>query len=197
LSKDKNKSNKQRSKVTRWILIIILWTFASAAFLSFLSETILRSVNLVLAFVLLIIIIFIHLLFDLIGVAVTACSEVPFIAMASRKIKGASQALNLVKNADRVANICQDVIGDVTGIVSGLIGAAIIAILLLKNPGLKQVLMSIIVTSGIAAVIVAGKAGAKNIAIENCVPIIKKTGLLIYFFTQFFKRKQKQKSNKV
>ena len=193
MAKGKNRPNKQRRKVTRWILIILLWTFALAAFLSFISETILKSVNLIVAFVLLIIVIFIGLLFDLIGVAVTACSEVPFIAMTSKKIKGASQALNLVKNADRVSNFCMDVIGDVSGIVSGSIGATIIVIILLKNPGLKQVLMSIIVTSGIAAVTVAGKAGGKNIAIANCVPIISKTGLLIYFFTQIFKKRQKQK----
>lgn len=189
MAKRKNRSNKQRKKVTRWILIILLWTFVSAAFLSFISETILKSVNLIVAFVLLIIIIFIGLLFDLIGVSVTACSEVPFIAMAAKKIKGAYQALNLVKNADRVSNFCLDVIGDVTGIVSGSIGATIIVIILLKNPGLKQVMMSIIVTSGIATFTVAGKAVGKNIAIKNCVPIIRKTGLMIYFFTQIFKRR--------
>ena len=189
MAKRKNKSNKQRKKVIRWILIILLWTFASAAFLSFISETILKSVNLIVAFILLIIIIFINLLSDLIGVAVTACSEVPFNAMAAKKIKGANQALNLVKNADRVANICQDVIGDVTGIVSGSIGATIIVVILFKNPSLNQFLMSILMISTISAVTVAGKAVGKNIAIKNCVPIVRKTGLMIYFLTQIFKRK--------
>ena len=185
----KSRYNKQRRKIIRWILIILFWTFASAAFLSFISETILKSVNLIVAFILLIIIIFIHLLFDLIGVAVTACSEVPFIAMAAKKIKGANQALNLVKNVDKVANFCQDVIGDITGILSGSIGATIIVEILFKNPNLNQFLMSILMISTISAVTVASKAAAKNIALAHNVTIISKMGLIIYYVTYFFKRK--------
>jgi CBS domain containing-hemolysin-like protein len=164
-------------------------TFASAAFLSFISGTILKSVNLVVAFIFLFIIIMINLLFDLVGVAVTACSEVPFVAMASKKIKGASQALNLVKNVEKVANICQDVIGDVTGILSGSIGATIIIIILLRNPSLNQILMSILITSGIAAITVAGKAIIKSIALAHSVFIISKAGLFIYFITFILKKK--------
>ena len=192
--KANNRSNKQHRKITRWILIILFLTFASAALLSFISETILKSVNLIIAFILLIIIILIHLLFDLIGVAVTSCSEVPFIAMASKKIKGASQALTLVKNVDKVSNICQDVIGDVTGILSGSIGATIILIILLRRPNVSQILLSILITSGIAAITVAGKAGVKNIALANKVTIISKTGLFIYFVTYIFRKKQHKKN---
>lgn len=190
MSKNKSKSNKQHRKIIRWTLIILLWTFASAAFLSFISETILRSVNLTLAFILLIIMIFMNLLSDLIGVAVTACLEVPFNAMASKKIKGASQALNLIKNADRVANFCQDVIGDITGILSGSLGATIIVVILFKNPGLNQFLMSMLMISTISAVTVAGKAVAKNMALKHSVTIISKIGIFIYYITYFFKRKK-------
>jgi hypothetical protein len=189
LAKGNNRTNKQRRKITRWILIILVITFASAAFLSFISGTILKSVNLVVAFIFLFIIIMINLLFDLVGVAVTACSEVPFVAMASKKIKGASQALNLVKNVEKVANICQDVIGDVTGILSGSIGATIIIIILLRNPSLNQILMSILITSGIAAITVAGKAIIKSIALAHSVFIISKAGLFIYFITFILKKK--------
>ena len=185
----KSRYNKQRRKVIRWILIILFLTFASAAFLTFISETILKSVNLIVAFILLIIIIAIHLLFDLVGVAVTACSEVPFVAMASKKIKGANQALNLVKNVDKVANFCQDVVGDITGILSGSIGATIIVVILFKNPNLNQLLISILMISTISAATVAGKAVAKNIALNHSVAILSKIGLYIYYVTYFFKRK--------
>lgn len=185
----KSRYNKQRRKVIRWILIILFLTFASAAFLTFISETILKSVNLIVAFILLIIIIAIHLSFDLVGVAVTACSEVPFVAMASKKIKGANQALNLVKNVDKVANFCQDVVGDITGILSGSIGTTIIVVILFKNPSLNQLLISILMISTISAATVAGKAVAKNIALNHSVTIISKIGLCIYYVTYFFRRK--------
>jgi CBS domain containing-hemolysin-like protein len=173
----------------RWTLIILITTFASAAFLSFISGIILESVNLIIAFLLLFIIIMIHLLFDLVGVAVTACSRVPFHSMASKKIKGASQALNLVRNVERVSTICQDVVGDVTGILSGSIGATIIIIILIRNHNLNQILMSIVITSSIAAFTVAGKAIIKSIALAHSVLIISKTGLFIYYITFIFKKK--------
>jgi hypothetical protein len=109
--------------------------------------------------------------------------------MASKKIKGANQALNLVKNVDKVANFCQDVVGDITGILSGSIGATIIVVILFKNPSLNQLLISILMISTISAATVAGKAVAKNIALNHSVAILSKIGLYIYYVTYFFKRK--------
>jgi CBS domain containing-hemolysin-like protein len=102
--------------------------------------------------------------------------------------------LSLVKNVDKVSNICQDVIGDVTGILSGSIGATIIIIILLRRPGISQILLSILITSGIAAITVAGKAAVKSMALANKVSIISKTGLFIYFVTYIFRKKKPLKN---
>ena len=45
--------------------------------------------------------------------------------MASKKVPGAKQAIWLVKNADAVANFCNDVVGDVAGAVTGAAGATV------------------------------------------------------------------------
>lgn len=39
--------------------------------------------------------------------------------MASEKVTGAREAIVIVRNADRFATFCNDVIGDISGIISG------------------------------------------------------------------------------
>ena len=70
-------------------------------------------------------IIIINIATDTIGTAVTAADIIPFNAMASRKIAGSKLAIKMIKNADKVSNIFNDVIGDMCGIISGA-GAAFI-----------------------------------------------------------------------
>lgn len=62
----------------RWIIGIIIWTFIISALISFISDLLLAQAGPVLAFFLLIVIIVIGIVFDIIGVAVTAAEEVPF-----------------------------------------------------------------------------------------------------------------------
>ncbi|WDC83794.1 hypothetical protein PL321_14940 [Caloramator sp. mosi_1] len=84
-------------------------------------------------FFVLISIIFVGIIFDIIGVAVTAAEEAPFHSLASRKVKGAKTAVKLIRNADKVSNFCNDVIGDICGVVSGAAGAIIISKLISKG----------------------------------------------------------------
>jgi hypothetical protein len=67
------------------------------------------------------------LLFDIIGVAVTAADERPFHSMAAHKEKGAAEALYLLHNASHVSSFCNDVVGDICGIVSGTTAAVIVS----------------------------------------------------------------------
>lgn len=131
--KGKNKKikfyiKKSGSKGTnyKWIIGITLWTFLISSFISFISNVLLSNVGIFIAFVILIIIILIGILSDIIGVSVTAADEVPFHSMASRKVKGAKTSVFLIRNADKVSNFCNDVIGDICGVVSGATGAVII-----------------------------------------------------------------------
>ena len=74
----------------------------------------------------LLVVVFFGILFDIIGTATTAASEKPFHAMASDRVPGAKKGVELVRTADRVANFCNDVVGDICGTVSGSIGAALV-----------------------------------------------------------------------
>ena len=60
----------------------------------------------VLALLILALFIGLGILFDIIGVAVTAADPRPFHSMAAHKEKGAKEALKLLRNADRVSSVC-------------------------------------------------------------------------------------------
>lgn len=161
-------------------MIILVWTIMISGTVSFFSDLLLRNVNILVAFVILIFIIFIGIAFDIIGVAVTAGQEMPFHAMASKKIKGAKIAINMIRNADKVSSFCNDVIGDVCGIVSGSVGAIICAKIVFQGPRIKNVLSTAIIGALIASLTVAGKAVGKNYAINNSNEIIFKVSKIIY-----------------
>lgn len=180
-NKIKLNTKKNNTKVSnKWILIIIMLTILISGGISFLSDMLLNNVTLLVAFIILIFIILLGIVFDIIGVAVTAADETPFHAMASKKIPGAKISIRLIRNADRVSNICNDVIGDVSGIVSGSMGALIIAkmVPLITSPYMAY--MSILVSALIAALTVGGKSVGKTIAINNANQIIYNVSRLIY-----------------
>jgi hypothetical protein len=122
---------------------------------------------------------------------VTAAEEAPFHAMASRKVYGAKQAIRLIRNADKVSNVCNDVIGDICGIISGAAGAYIIFRLI--GDSAKVSATELIVTGMITALTVGGKALGKIMALQNSNYIIYRVGIAIYFLKSkvlFFRRKR-------
>ncbi|HBF76861.1 MAG TPA: hypothetical protein DDX02_03405 [Clostridiaceae bacterium] len=173
----KKVNNKTLDK--KWIISILFWTFILSGSISFFSDLLLANVNIYIACLLLIIIIAIGILFDIIGVAVTAADETPFHSMASRKVKGARTAVKLIRNADKVSNFCNDVIGDVCGIVSGATGAIIVSKILIINDGNYSSVMSLTVSAIIASITVGGKAIGKNFAIRESNNIIYSVAWLI------------------
>jgi CBS domain containing-hemolysin-like protein len=186
------KFKKSRNRVRHWIIAITLWTFFLAVILSLISEAILLKANILIALIILTIIMLIGILFDIIGVAVTAAHEAPFHAMSAGKVKGAKQATMLLKNADRVSNFCNDVVGDICGIISGAVGAAIVFRLLISNPDLEKALLSAAIAGFISSVTVGGKAIGKNIALKKSKDIVLKTGYAIYLLS-FISRLKKKK----
>ncbi|GAW94189.1 hypothetical protein [Calderihabitans maritimus] len=170
----------------RWkhALFIGVGTFFLAIAISLGSQTLLSHLtSLVLSFLLLVLIILIGIIFDIVGVAVAAASEAPFHARASRKIAGAREAIFLVRNAERVASFCNDVVGDVCGTLSGAVGASIVFRLLLQvgQPGGKQqLLFGTVMTAFIAALTVGGKAYGKGLAINRSHEIIFLVGRLLH-----------------
>lgn len=170
-----NKHNKRMKKKKKksWIILVSLWTFFLAVTFTWLTRLFLHNIrSVIISFILLIFIIFIGIIFDLIGTAVTAAEEKPFHAKASKRIYGAKKSIYLVRHADQVANFCNDVVGDITGIVSGVIGAVIIINLSFVNPGLNEVYLSILMAGIISALTVGGKAAGKTLAIKRPTEVV-------------------------
>ncbi len=146
---------------------------------------------------LLLLVIFLGIVFDLIGTATTAASEEPFHAMASDRVVGAKRAIQLVRNADRVANFCNDVIGDICGTVSGSIGAALV-IDFVVNYQIPQYrnLLSILIVGLVSALTVGGKAAGKSFAIKKSSVIVWRVAFLLEKMGQIKNRGTKDGKNK-
>ena len=106
-------------------MTIVLVTVCISASFSFISSVLLENSGMLAAFLLLFFIVALGILFDMVGVAVTAADEKPFHAMAAKKVPGAGKAIWLLRNADKVASFCNDVVGDICGIISGAASAVI------------------------------------------------------------------------
>jgi len=135
--------------------------------------------SLLLSFLFLVIIILIGITADIIGTAVAAAREAPFHARAAKKVPGAQQGVFLIRHADRVANICNDVIGDIAGTVSGALGISLAVQVLVYWRTMHQSLLNMLVTALIAAVTVMGKATGKRLAITRANEVIFLVGRII------------------
>lgn len=179
----KNKVN------VKWIVQIVLISFFVSVVFTFASSEILESAGYVTAFVVLAIFIGIGILFDIIGVAVTTAEPAPFHSMASHKERGAAEALRLMKNAEKVASICNDVVGDISGIVSGSTSAIIVANLM-KDLSTQNVLISLVVSGVVAALTIGGKALGKTVAMNSSTFIVLYVGKIMNIKTRLFGKKR-------
>lgn len=160
-----------------------LVVFFSAMLISYLSQTAVSRLSLFLAFPLLFLIILTGILFDAIGTAVTAADETPFHARGAKKVPGARQAINLIRNADKVANFSNDIVGDIAGTLSGAT-STIIAFKIGESLGSGGPLPGIIAVGFVAALTVGGKAGGKAWAIRQANTIIFEVGRALNTFEQ-------------
>lgn len=175
-----SKHKKRKKKVaSAWVIHIFFITFALAILMSIVSESLIRSVTLVLANVLLFTVVLIGVLSDTIGIAVTAAEEKYFHAMAAKKRVEANYAIYLVKNAGPVANFCNDVIGDIAGIISGTIVAAIVFKTAVTNFNFNAATLSILLSALVASLTVGGKALGKEYAIKNSTVIVMRVSKII------------------
>lgn len=192
------RTNKQTEskKGIRWAVTVFLVTILVSALFSLLSSLVFESAGLVVAFLVLFLIVVIGILFDMVGVAVTAADETPFHAMASRRVPEAGEAIRLLRNAARVGSICNDVIGDICGVISGS-AAAVISANVVAATGISWVTaFSVLLSALVAALTVGGKAAGKNLAIQNSTKIVRITASLIYSVKSFprllFRKKKKR-----
>ncbi len=176
-----NKLKEKQRKNKKWIIQIFIMAFFISVMFSFVSETFIPKLSLVFGILLIVVFIALGIVFDMIGVAVTASDEKPFHSMSARKVRGAKVAVLLKKNADKVGSFCNDVIGDICGVVSGSAGA-IIASSIASQTSLSPFLLSLIVTGLIAAFTIGGKAIGKSVAINQCNMILYEVAKVISYF---------------
>jgi CBS domain containing-hemolysin-like protein len=157
---------------------------------TFASSEILGSVGYVMAFLVLAIFIILGIVFDVIGVAVTAASVAPFHSMAAHKEPGATEAIRLIRNAEKVSSICNDVVGDITGIISGTTSSLIVA-RLMKDLSTENILLQLGVSGVVTGLMIGGKAVGKTLAINNSTAIVLDVGKLINLKNRLFKLKKR------
>ncbi|HWQ51777.1 MAG TPA: hypothetical protein VN369_08260 [Terriglobales bacterium] len=165
-----------------WVFKTVVMTLVISFSLSLFASTVLLGVNIYLALTLLLFFVLINIGFDIVGTAVTAAIGPPFHSMAARRVPGAAEALWLIGNADKVANVCNDVVGDISGIISGTATAVIISAFFAGSGVLAPTLM----TAFVAALTVGGKALGKGFAIKKSNDIVFFVARVIHAFKRVF-----------
>ena len=181
--KKPDKKAKKANNPTRWAIQVFVISVVLSAALSFASGEALEGADLIAAFAVLAAFILLGILFDIIGVAVTAADEKPFHSMAARKTPGARQALNLIRRANQVSSFCNDVVGDICGIISGST-AAIIVTRLQQALNLRSVAISLAITALVSGLTIGGKAIGKTFAIDKSTAVLQIVGRIMCVFSR-------------
>ena len=191
------KEEKRRTR--NWVITIFFATIAISASISLVSDLVMGSSSMLVAFLILLMIVFIGIVFDIVGMAVATADEKPFHAMAARKVKGAKECITLLRNAERVSSICNDVVGDICGVVSGSASATIAGQILSNFELSFASVVPLVLSSLVAALTVGGKAIGKGIAVNGCTDIVYHAGQVIYAVTHvkdLFRRKKRDTKKK-
>lgn len=165
----------------KWVITITICAFLISLFFSSLTEILVSHLNAIIGILIILFIIIIGVIFDMIGVSVTAASIKPFNSMASKKIRGSKTAIFLIQNAEKVSAFCNDVIGDVCGIISGSVGILISNVIALEF-NLNSSLVTLVLTALIAAITIGGKALGKSYAINKSDVIVFRFAKIVSFF---------------
>ena len=176
---DPSQARKERNKTIRWVVTIFLVTIFVSGAITLISDEIMSKSGIITSFVILLIIVLIGIVFDIVGVAVTSADESPFHSMAARKVTGAQEAIRLLRNAERVSSICNDVVGDICGVVSGSASATIAAQLLVKFEFSWPMLVGLLMSALVSGITVGGKAIGKTFAVNSSTAIVHFAGKVI------------------
>ncbi len=192
--KKKNQKKKRSIVDFKWIFSVFGLSFAIAVVLGFLSQS-LEDMDVFLGFLVLLLVIFLGVIFDFIGIAVASADAGNFHSMAARGNPAGVKGVWLVKNADKVASFCNDVIGDIAGVLSGAIGASLsVQLFLADNPwGFWG---DLLLTGCISAITVGGKAVFKGLAMEHAHKTVSFLCRVLCLFSCSDKKKQKQQKKK-
>lgn len=175
-------------KKDNWIIKAFLMTFFIALIFNAAANVVINNCNYIALILVCILFVLLGIIFDIVGTAVLTAKESTFHAKSSKKIKGAKESINLIKNSNQIASICNDVIGDICGIVSGSVGA-MLSIFISNTLHTNSIYTTLFISSLISSLTVGGKAIGKKYAVEKSDIIIEKVGKVLAVFS-------KKKTNK-
>jgi len=187
---DPEASRRERMKTIKWVVTIFFVTILISGVISLVSDEVMANSSVAVAFVILFAIIFLGIIFDIVGMAVATADEKPFHSMAARKVPGAHEAIKLLRNAERVSSICNDVVGDICGVVSGSASATIAALILTSVDVAWPRGISLVMSALVAGLTVGGKAVGKTVAVNSCTQIVHMVGRVIYSMNRITKKKK-------
>ena len=81
---DPEAARRQRHKTIRWVVTVFLITVVISGIISLISDEVMDSSSLPVAFLILLAIVMVGIIFDIIGMAVASADEKPFHSMAAR-----------------------------------------------------------------------------------------------------------------
>lgn len=187
----KVKSSSGNIKVSnKWTVIVTVLAFILSVSITALTDGA-EKLNNAVAITVLFLIVILGILFDIAGVAVSTASEEPFHAMAAKKISGAKESIKIIRAAQQISSLCNDVIGDIAGIVSGAMTAAVVAKITVGAQNSIIMITELFLTGLVAAVMIGGKAAGKGFAMTNNNMIVFILGKIMYFFKNIFKFKKR------
>ena len=185
-SNSKKKNVKKQSKFSlwfKWPLMVLIISFVLSMAFGVLSEVALSNASIVISIIVIVVFLVFSIVTDMIGVAVTAADMKFFRAMASRKVRGAKEAIMLKKNADKVSSIFADILGDICGILSGAAGATVTASLVRNSMStILTIVIASLVSAVIAALIISGKSVMKRYSMIHSEQLILMLGKFLSFF---------------
>lgn len=190
-SAGKTPPKKKKIRDWKWIFFVFILTVCISGTFSALASALLDGASVAIAFIILFVIILTGILFDIIGVAVSVADEKPFHSMSAKKVPGAADAIRLIRVADRVSSICNDVIGDICGVISGA-ASATIAVKVLTGKSANP-FVELLLSALVAALTVGGKAFGKTFAIHMSTPIVQTTARILTFFRTLPEKLTKKK----
>ena len=192
---DSNSHHKKKNSQLAWSFVVFALSLLLSITFGVASEFAMQKADIFVALVIIIVFMAIAIVSDMVGVAIAGVQKEPFHAMASRKVRGAKEALKLIDNASKVASVASDVIGDVCGILSGA-AAASIALMVQTGSDIANVFIGAGCSAIVASLTIFGKSVFKKYAIDNSVKIILIWGKVMSAFSGNENKAKKEKQNK-
>jgi hypothetical protein len=181
----KVKGAGQNIKVShKWTASVTVMAFVFTVVISALTAGA-EGLGLAAAAGMLLLIVLLGIGFDIIGVAVSTASEEPFHAMAAKKIPGARESVSIIRSAQQISSMCNDVIGDIAGIISGAMTAAIV-VSIVSLTGWGTTFWNLLLAGLVAALMIGGKAAGKGFAMKSNNTIVFMIGRFVYFLKRPF-----------